>query len=87
MATTRKERVEKQIAFRERTLDALYDAYEALAAGRVKSYRIDDRDLTYLDIGTLWNQIKEIEEEINELTAEMNGAGARKAVAVVPRDW
>lgn len=87
MAATRREFIQKKLAFRERTLAKLYDAYEALAEGRVKAYTIDDRDLTYLDLDTLWDEIKAIEDDINELTAELNGTARRKAVAVLPRDW
>ena len=87
MAATRREFVQKKLAFRERTLAKLYDAYEALADGRVRSYRIDDRELSYLDLDTLWDEIKAMEDDINDLQAELYGTAKRKAVAVLPRDW
>lgn len=87
MATTRREFIQRKLAFREKTLAKLYDAYEALAEGRVQSYRIDDRDLTYLDVTDLMDEIRKLEDEINDLCAELNGTAKRKAVAVLPRDW
>ena len=40
--------IEKRLAFREKALEKLYDAYTALVDGGVKSYMIDDRQLTRL---------------------------------------
>ena len=69
-----------------RLRDKLYTAYEALLDGGVQSYRIDDRELTRFDLKQLWSEIEEVEEKIDELEAALAGAGARKTVAVVPRD-
>lgn len=69
-----------------RLRDKLYAAYEALLDGGVQSYVIDDRELTRLDLRSLWSEIEECEEKIDELEAALAGSGARKTVAVVPRD-
>lgn len=79
--------IQKKLAFREDTLAALYDAYTAIARGKVKSYQMDDRTLTKLDLPALYEEIKAMEDEINELSQELNGTAARKAYAVIPRDW
>ena len=62
-------------------------AYTALVDGRVKSYTIDDRQLTRFDLGTLKDEIEEAEQKIDELTALLNGRRPRKAFGVIPRDW
>lgn len=64
--------IEKRIAFRTAALEKRYDAYTALVQGGVKSYMIDDRQL---------------ESELDALTAQAEGGGARKAFAILPRDW
>ena len=54
--------IEKRLAFREKSLERLYDAYTALVEGGVKSYMIDDRQLTRFDrdrstdLGAEWRQ-------------------------------
>lgn len=79
--------IQKKLAFREDALAALYDAYTAIARGKVKSYQMDDRTLTKLDLPALYEEIKAMEDEINELSQELNGTAARKAYAVIPRNW
>lgn len=79
--------IEKRLAFRERALEKLYDAYEKLVDGGVKSYMIDDRQLTRFDIPALAEEIKTMENEIDELTSELNGSKRRRAFGVLPRDW
>lgn len=79
--------IQRRIAFREEALDELYTAYKALLKGGVKSYMIDDRQLTRLDLPALWEEIQEMENEIDELTAMLNNQGPRRAFGVLPRDW
>ncbi len=79
--------LQKRLAFREKTLERLYDAYTALVNGGVKSYMIDDRQLTRLDISALAEEIRATESEIDALTAELNGKKRRKMFGVIPRDW
>ncbi len=84
---TKRERIERKIAFRESTLEKLYDAYEAIASGRVKSYMIDDRQLTNHDLNALSEEIRALENELDELDSELSGSKRRRAVGVIPRDW
>lgn len=79
--------IKQRLAFREEALQELYKAYHALLKGGVKSYMIDDRQLTRLDLPVLAEEIREMEGAIDELTAELNGQGPRKVVGVIPRDW
>lgn len=65
----------------------LQNAYVALIDGGVKSYTIDDRQLTRLDAPALLKQIEDAERKIDELTAALNGRRPRKAFGVIPRDW
>lgn len=51
--------IEKRLAFREAALEKLYDAYTALVDGGVKSYMIDDRQLTRFDLPALSEEIKQ----------------------------
>ncbi|MEN6437031.1 MAG: hypothetical protein ABFD97_00440 [Syntrophobacter sp.] len=62
-------------------------AYLALLDGGVKSYTIDDRSLTRLDLDTLAKEIEEAERKVDELTAMAVGRKPRKAFGIVPRDW
>ncbi len=79
--------IEKRLAFREKALEKLYDAYTALVSGGVKSYMIDDRQLTRLDLPALSEEIRTLESEIDELTTELINGKRRKAFGVMPRDW
>lgn len=79
--------LKKRLAFRESALEKLYDAYESIASGKVKSYQIDDRTLTKLDLQALGEEIRALENEIDALENALSGARARKAYAVVPRGW
>ena len=83
----RMETIRSKLAFRKKMLQKLYDAYEALVTGGVKAYMIDDRQLTRLDIDKLSNEIRRLEEEIDELEAMLDGGGRRKTVGVIPMNW
>lgn len=79
--------LEKRLTFRTKALEKLYDAYTALVDGGVKSYMIDDRQLTRFDLPALSEEIKTMESEIDALEAELSGKKRRKAFGVIPRDW
>lgn len=65
----------------------LQAAYEALAEGRVKSYAIGTRTLTYFDLPTISKEISGHTKAIAELEAVLHGGSRRKAVGIVLRDW
>ena len=68
-------------------LGNLMDAYTALISGGVKSYSIDDRQLTKFDIPSLRKAIDDAEEKVDEYEAMLEGMKPRRAFGVVPRDW
>lgn len=74
-------------AFRQTALDRLRIAYVKLIEGGVRSYMIDDRQLTRFDIPVLKKEIEELEAQIDELDALIEGKRPRKAVGVIPMDW
>ena len=79
--------IKKRLEFHTKRLDNLYVAYNKLLSGGVKSYRLDDRELTRLDLGKLSDEIKEAEQKVDELESLLNGQNARKAFGIIPRDW
>jgi len=76
-----------RLEFNKTALTKLRAAYLALVDGGVKSYTIDDRQLTRLDLSTLKREIEEKEKLVDELTNMLSGKKPRKAFGIVPRDW
>lgn len=76
-----------RLDFWKKALEKLRNAYIALLDGGVKSYMIDDRQLTRLDLPELKKQIEDAEKKVDELEALLSGAKARRSVGVIPRDW
>ena len=83
----KKETIQQRLTFWENTLEALMQAYEALVSGGVKSYMIDDRQLTRFDLPVLKQEIEEAEKKIDALTNQLSGQRPRKAFGIVPMDW
>mgnify|MGYP003571279610 CR=1 FL=1 len=83
------DRIELQarIDFRKAALTKLRAAYLALVDGGAKSYMIDDRQVTKLDIPALKREIESAEAALDELERRLAGHRARKAFGVIPRDW
>lgn len=79
--------IKKRLDYYTGLYEKLQDAYIKLVDGGVKSYMIDDRQLTRFDLPDLLKQMESIEEKIDELQAALDGRGPRKAVGIVPRDW
>ena len=84
---TKKTEIQNRLIFRQETLDELRAAYTALVKGGAKSYRIHNRELTRFDISDLADEIRKMEEEVDELEAQLEGGKARKAFGILPRDW
>ena len=76
-----------RLDFWQKALEKLRAAYRKLLDGGVKSYRIDDRELTRFDLPKLQEEIEAAEKKVDELTALLEGQKPRRAVAVIPRDW
>ena len=79
--------IRERIAFWEDVLEKTQQAYIALLEGQVKSYTIDDRSVTRLDLPRLEKAMEHAEEMIDQLEAALEDRRPRKAVAVVPRDF
>lgn len=79
--------VKIRLNFWRSAYEKLTAAYTALVDGRVKSYTIDDRQLTRFDLPDLKNAIEQMEDEVDELEAQLKGRRPRKAFGIVPRDW
>ena len=76
-----------RLEFWKSALSKLRAAYLALVDGGVKSYTIDDRQLTRFDLPSLKDEIKEAEKKVDELTALLSNKRPRKAFGIFPRDW
>jgi len=79
--------IEERLTYWKDVYEKLQNAYVKLIEGGVKSYTIDDRELTRFDIPDLLEQMKHAEETIDELTAALEGKRPRKAFGIIPRDW
>ena len=77
----------ERLEFWKSALKSLRAAYIALADGRVKSYMVDDRQLTRFDLPDLKKEIEDAEAKVDELEGLLNGNRPRKAFGVLPRDW
>ena len=76
-----------RLDFRKKALEKLREAYLALVDGRVKSYTINNRQLTRFDLPDLRREIEEAERAVDELAAQLGGKKPRRAFAILPRDW
>lgn len=79
--------INARLEFWKSALEKLRAAYLALVDGGVKSYTIDDRQLTRFDLPSLKDEIKEAEKKVDELTALLSSKRPRKAFGIIPRDW
>ena len=79
--------IRARLNFWKESLAALRKAYLALLDGEVKAYKLKDRELTMLDLPSLFKEIKEAEQRVVELENQLAGGSRRKAVGVIPRDW
>lgn len=82
-----KDTIRERLEYWKAQLGRLMDAYVALVEGGVKSYAIDDRELTKFDIASLKKAIEDAEEKVDQYEALLEGQKPRKAFAIVPRDW
>ena len=79
--------VQARLTYWREHLGKLMDAYTVLISGGVKSYSIDDRQLTRFDIPSLRKAIDDAEQKVDEYEALLNGLKPRRAFGVIPRDW
>ncbi len=79
--------IKKRLEYYQDVYEKYQKAYLALIDGGVKAYTIDDRSLTRFDLKDIKDLLDETETKIDELEALLNGKKARKAFAILPRDW
>ena len=79
--------LKEAIEFRKAVLKKLRDNYLALEDGTIQSYTIGSRSLTRRDLGSFMDEIKRLENEIEQMTGELNGKPKRRAVGALRRDW
>lgn len=84
---TSKTELKIRLKFWQSALEKKREAYLALIDGGVKSYTIGDRSLTRFDVDTLFKEIEDAENKVDELTAMLNGQRQRKAFGITPRNW
>lgn len=84
---TDKVEIRARLDFWKESLAALREAYLALLDGEVKAYKLKDRELTMLDLPSLFKEIKEAGQRVDELEALASGGSRRRAVGVIPMDW
>lgn len=84
---TDKVEIRARLEFRRAALTKLREAYLALLDGGVKSYSLENRSLTRLDLPDLKKAIEDMEKEIDELEALLQGRKPRRSFAVIPTDW
>lgn len=82
-----KAKIQARLTYWETQLGKLMDAYAALISGGVKSYAVDDRQLTKFDIPSLRKAIDDAEENVDKYEALLDGQKPRKAFGVLIRDW
>lgn len=82
-----KTEIKARLEFRKKALKKLREAYLALLDGGVKSYTIDDRQITRFDLPALKKEIEDAEAAVDELTALLANNRPRKAFGILPRDW
>ncbi len=73
--------------FLEESLKELRKAYLAIVKGSAKSYKIDDREVTKLDLPTLSREIKNKQTQLDAINSQLSGCAPRRAFGIVPMDW
>lgn len=82
---SKKEKLEKK----QERLELYYNKEKEILTNGVQAYGLGTRSITRYnaDLSSVRAQIKELEKEIEELECALSGGHARKAMAVVPRDF
>ena len=84
---TDKVEIRARLEFRRAALTKLREAYIALLDGGVKSYSLENRSLTRFDLPDLKKAIEDMENEIDELEALLQGRKSRRVFCFIPTDW
>ncbi len=81
--------IQQELERAKERLGAYMDRELEMLRGGVQSYGIGSRNVARynMDLTAIRNAIKDLQNEIAQLEGELGSGAARKAVAVVPRDW
>jgi hypothetical protein len=82
--------IEEKLERKKKRLELYYEKEaEMLSPKSVQSYGIGSRNASryQLDLKNLRAQIKELEDEVDELQGMLSNNKPRRAVAIVPHDW
>lgn len=82
-----KTELKARLEFRRAALEKLRAAYLALVDGGVKSYTLENRIITRLDLPALKREIEEAERQMDELESLLTDSRPRRAIGIVPWDW
>lgn len=84
-----KKTVEEEITRVKLRLTSYYEREREMLEGGTQAYAIGSRSLQryQTSLKAIQDEIEKLEKKLNELENELNGKSARRAVAVVPRDW
>ena len=80
-----KARAEERLTKYKDRLDLYYKAEEAILDG-AQSYSVGSRHLTRADLAEIRKMIVTLEDNIEELEAQVSGGSRRKCIRVIPRD-
>ncbi len=84
-----KKTVKAEIERVKERLELYYGQEKNMLSNGTQAYTIGSRSLQryQTSLAAIQQEIKTLETKLEELNAELNGSGARKAVSAVPRDW
>lgn len=80
-----KKRIEERLKTYKSRYDLLLEAEKAILGG-AQAYTIGSRSLTRADLSEIRKMIKDVEDGIDELEAQLETGARRKAIRVIPRD-
>ena len=80
LTMTDKVEIRARLEFRKAALTKLREAYLALLDGGVKSYSLENRSLTRLDL-------PDLKKAIEDMEALLQGRKSRRYFEVIPTDW
>lgn len=89
MNDKKKERLQAEIDEKKARLALYIKREEVMLTGGVQSYGIGSRNLSRYntDLSQIRAAIKELQNDIAELEAQIEGGSARKRVGLVYREW
>ena len=79
--------IRARLTFWRSSLEKLREAYLTLLDGGVKSYKIENEELTRLDLVSLQKRMEETEKKVDELELLLEDHKPRRSFYVTPQDF